>query len=736
MRTLRLIMLIVVLFASLAAPLPQLERKAAAAPAYTCMPTCETNDGRFLSIAGTNLATLADTNVDLIFASEASASSLELGIFDGNTGGMWDEGSIGLVFTLYADPKMEAEDSFLVATWMGNTMPDNDWFTVIIPNIPEAKSPAGTYFYHLNVKNAAPGANYWSNFKVRSDGVTMVLPKVFSFTAGLHVPADLPVIYPSYPALTPTTYDGEIDFHFYVPTSRSNVAIWDGDMDHGSYDLAFKDTDDPDTPNGTLPPWAIASTTSYEGVAVGNVCTGAPCDDVKGLVARRSPSVQYQVYFPDGSFQLNPNPSGNKEWEQFRIESDPLVPADLYVPDLLSPGLYHVHTLGIDLHNLNAWRFPTWMVGVCEQVTPGVFPDPCKDILFPYLVGEVVFLDSNGDGDQDPGEPGIPGVQVYLLDSNGYPILGIDGNPITAVTDANGKYSFTVPGYREDPYTGEIISDGIYTVGVDANNFAPGGPLAGLTSTTGGEEITNTVIDSNVMTYNFGYSGSGEIGDLVWLDSDGDGIFDEAAGELPIANVKVSLNGGAPVLTNSSGKYLFSSVPAGSYTVTIDPSSLPTGATPTYDYDGIGTPNSASLTLGGLQSILAVDFGYKIPVASCGTGTIGYWKTHPEAWPVTSIKIGGVVYTREQAIQIMSTPTKTDKTYNLFAQLVAAKLNVGIGNQSSCIETDILAADAWLAANPVGSGVKSSSAAWQAISGSFTRLDSYNNGRLCASHRS
>ncbi|CAA9296961.1 MAG: hypothetical protein AVDCRST_MAG40-101 [uncultured Gemmatimonadaceae bacterium] len=118
-----------------------------------------------------------------------------------------------------------------------------------------------------------------------------------------------------------------------------------------------------------------------------------------------------------------------------------------------------------------------------------------------------------------------------------------------------------------------------------------------------------------------------------------------------------------------------------------------------------------------------------------GTGTPGYWKNHPAAWPVASIVIGGRTYTKAMAISLMQAATKGDKTYNMFEQLVSAKLNVAIGNDASCISAGIAAADSWMARYPVGSNVSSSSAAWTSISATFTRLDQYNNGRLCAPHR-
>jgi len=121
-----------------------------------------------------------------------------------------------------------------------------------------------------------------------------------------------------------------------------------------------------------------------------------------------------------------------------------------------------------------------------------------------------------------------------------------------------------------------------------------------------------------------------------------------------------------------------------------------------------------------------------------GTGTIGYWKNHPEAWPVDSIVIGGVSYTKDGAIAVMKekSPPGGDKWLDLFAQLVAAKLNVAVGNESSCVDAIILSADAWLAANSGLRPVRASSSAWQSSgSGLHYTLDEYNNGNLCAPHR-
>jgi len=110
----------------------------------------------------------------------------------------------------------------------------------------------------------------------------------------------------------------------------------------------------------------------------------------------------------------------------------------------------------------------------------------------------------------------------------------------------------------------------------------------------------------------------GSIGDFVWSDLNSDGVQDP--GEPGLAGVAVTLSagGGAPPLplaavTNANGYYLFTGLTAGDYAVTVDPTTLPAGMAPTFDYDGTATPHTASLTLGAGESNLAIDFGYHLP---------------------------------------------------------------------------------------------------------------------------
>lgn len=58
-------------------------------------------------------------------------------------------------------------------------------------------------------------------------------------------------------------------------------------------------------------------------------------------------------------------------------------------------------------------------------------------------VGDYVWVDTNADGRQDEGEPGIPGVVLVLTGPDGEPVVDVFGNPVEpTTTDVNGKYTF------------------------------------------------------------------------------------------------------------------------------------------------------------------------------------------------------------------------------------------------------------------------------------------------------
>jgi SdrD B-like protein len=241
---------------------------------------------------------------------------------------------------------------------------------------------------------------------------------------------------------------------------------------------------------------------------------------------------------------------------------------------------------------------------------------------------------------------------------------------------------------------------------------------------------------------------SGGICGFVWNDTNGDGI--QNAGEPPIEGATVFLVVGADTLvyeTGPDGFYYFAVSAPGTYPIGVtiplgtQPSPLSVGAD-AVDSNGVSDTHGSSVTtvtfLGGANS--DTDFGFfTTAVRNPGTGTPGYWKNHPEAWPLPGVTIGGVYYPKATAIIWLGKVGK-DKTTTMFSSLVSAKLNVVLGNDPSCVAGTIVLADLWMTKpligyGPVGSGVMASSPAWTIGEPLHQWMDAYNNGLLCAPHR-
>ncbi len=121
-----------------------------------------------------------------------------------------------------------------------------------------------------------------------------------------------------------------------------------------------------------------------------------------------------------------------------------------------------------------------------------------------------------------------------------------------------------------------------------------------------------------------------------------------------------------------------------------------------------------------------------IPQENC-TFTQGYWKTHPDAWPVSALTLGTVTYTKNQLLDILNTPAGGNGLLILAHQLIAAKLNIANGADPTLVASTIAAADALidgLVIPPVGSGFLAPSA----VNALKDVLDEYNNGSLGTPH--
>ena len=217
----------------------------------------------------------------------------------------------------------------------------------------------------------------------------------------------------------------------------------------------------------------------------------------------------------------------------------------------------------------------------------------------PGSIGDLVWLDANGNGVQNGGEAGLAGVTVTLLQGT--------TEVATTVTAANGSYGFT------------NVFSGTYTVSVTTPlNHAAVYDQDGVG--TPGETVVVMGINQTPTDIDFGYQSIvGSIGDLVWNDANANGVQDND--ESGLSGVTVELRQGASLITSAvtdtSGAYTFNNLLAGSYTVTVLP---PAYYFATHDLDGVGSPGTAVVPLAAGQDRVDADFGYHYvpPVGSVG----------------------------------------------------------------------------------------------------------------------
>ena len=243
------------------------------------------------------------------------------------------------------------------------------------------------------------------------------------------------------------------------------------------------------------------------------------------------------------------------------------------------------------------------------------------NINFAYTIDPVIYgtvwEDVDGDGNQDTGEEGISGVTVNLVDP-----ISLTVTP--AVTDANGDFR----------YAG-LISGRAYTFAVLTNTLPSSGTWTETYESDGtiNNTITQTLFAGEVSgphEFAFTQSGGGIIGDLVYVDADGDGIYnnsDELLSNVPVYLYKDNDNNGVidsnidskagSTTTNANGFYSFTNVAMGYYIVLVDDNALPSFFKQTGDPDEDGTTCTTCDNQGLIQipfintgNYLDLDFGY------------------------------------------------------------------------------------------------------------------------------
>ena len=244
------------------------------------------------------------------------------------------------------------------------------------------------------------------------------------------------------------------------------------------------------------------------------------------------------------------------------------------------------------------------------------------DLTAGYTIGGKLYNDADASFSSSDSEVPYAGVTVALLKKDGTPVLDKDGNPVTAVTDADGKYSF--PGLALGEYTISVVDP-------------TSGPLEGAKPTeayTGryktSADVSIAEATGSVIDVNFGFVKPASVGDYTWMDVDRDGLQDSDEPALPGVTVTLMRADGsavtdalgnpvASVTTDAAGKYTFENLLPGDYTVTF---TNPAGYEATIsdagdDRAADSNGATASVTLVQGQTDDTIDFG------AVGTGVIG-----------------------------------------------------------------------------------------------------------------
>ena len=239
-----------------------------------------------------------------------------------------------------------------------------------------------------------------------------------------------------------------------------------------------------------------------------------------------------------------------------------------------------------------------------------------------YTIAGKLYNDANASFSSDNGENPYSGVTVALLKKDGTPVLDKDGNPVTAVTDADGKYSFA--GLPLGEYKVDVVNP-------------TSGPLAGtkpLEAYTGryktSAEVTIKAETGSVIDVNFGFVKPASLGDYTWMDVNRDGIQDADEPALPGVTVTLTYADGSAVTdasgnavtaktSDANGKYSFENLLPGGYKVSFqapagyEATTSDAGTDRALDSNGA----TASVTLAQDQTDETIDFG------AVGTGVIG-----------------------------------------------------------------------------------------------------------------
>jgi hypothetical protein len=110
----------------------------------------------------------------------------------------------------------------------------------------------------------------------------------------------------------------------------------------------------------------------------------------------------------------------------------------------------------------------------------------------------------------------------------------------------------------------------------------------------------------------------------------------------------------------------------------------------------------------------------------------GFWKNHPDKWPVATLVLGGQLYSKAELLKILRSPIKGDASMHLGHQLIAAKLNIMNGSDPYPLGDKIFDADILLSkyTGKLPYSVRPAAEAGKGMTQAANDLDNFNQGGL------
>lgn len=263
-------------------------------------------------------------------------------------------------------------------------------------------------------------------------------------------------------------------------------------------------------------------------------------------------------------------------------------------------------------------------------------------------LGNYVWMDDDGDGIQDSGEPGVAGVTVSLFfDSNSdgdYADAGEDLPVASMITDQNGGYLFTnlMPGNYQVEFS-TIPGGTTFTQrntpgdnGDNTNNDAV--PQTGNTSTGRTATIALSAGEVDLSVDAGLFRPRAVIGNYVWVDSNNDGVqqaTEPAASGILVSLIDAGGNVVAVAVTDGSGGYLFPNVAPGTYSISF--TNLPTGTS--FTTANVGDDNTDSDVNVATATITGIVVTTTTTNLSFDAGIVGF-VTLPAAVDLVAVKSG------------------------------------------------------------------------------------------------